>query len=119
MNTSKKLIFSLVAGIAFSAAAPAFADSYRGRGYDHRDYNRHEFREHDRYGYRHEFREYDRYGYRHHYDNRRVVVIERPYVVQRSYVMQPPVIYSSAPMPAYGPAQMIGSALGSFIDNQY
>ncbi len=105
MNTSKKLIGTIVASIALSAAAPVFADSYHGRGYDHRDYNRHEFRD------------YDRYGYRHHYDGRRVVVVERPYVVQRAYVMQPPVLYS-APMPAYGPAQMIGSAIGSIIDNQ-
>ena len=45
------------------------------------------------------------------------LVVERPYVVQRTYVTPAPILYS-APMPAYGPAQMIGSAIGSYIDSQ-
>jgi len=109
MNTTKKVICMIVAGTAFGATAPVFADSWVGNRYareeSHRDFNRHEFREHDRYAYR-------------HYDNRRVVVIERPYVVQRSYVVQPPVYYNP-PVMSYGPAAAIGAAVGNYIDNQY
>ena len=104
MNTTKKILCTLVAGAALSAA-PAFADSWRGHGYEHRDYGRHEFREHERF-VTHRY-----------YEPRRVVVVERPYVVQRTYVTPAPILYS-APMPAYGPAQMIGSAIGSIIDSR-
>ena len=108
MNTTKKVICMLVAGAALGATAPVFADSWHGRGYErhetYRDYDRREFREHDRYAYR-------------HYDNRRVVVIERPYVVQRAYITPAPVFYSS-PVMSYGPAASIGAAIGGYIDNQ-
>jgi hypothetical protein len=107
MKTAYKIICTLAAGAALSAAAPAFADSWHGHGYGygHRDYGRHEFREHERF------------VSRYYYAPRRVVVVERPVIVQRSYIAPAPILYS-APMPAYGPAQMLGSAIGSYIDNQ-
>jgi hypothetical protein len=105
MKTTTRIISALATG-AVLAAAPAFADSWHGRGYEHRDYGRHEFREHERF-----------ISHRYYYEPRRVVVVERPYVVQRTYVAPAPILYS-APMPAYGPAQMLGSAIGSYIDSQ-
>ena len=83
MNTTKNIICMLATAATLCAAAPVFADSWHGRGYEshdrYRSYNTHERRGHERFGYRHEV-------------GRRVVVIERPYVVQqRAYVVQPPV----------------------------
>ena len=105
MKTTIKIISAIATGVTLSVAAPAFADSWHGHGYGHRDYGRHEFREHERF------------VSHYYYEPRRVVVVERPYVVQRTYVTPAPILYS-APMPAYGPAQMIGSAIGSYIDSQ-
>jgi hypothetical protein len=106
MNTTRKLICTLLAGATLGVAAPVFADSYRDRGYEH---NRHsaQFRDYDRRGYR----EHERYVYR-DYGRRPVVVVERPYVIQQ------PVYYSQPPMANYGMGAMIGAAIGGYIDNQ-
>ncbi len=113
MKTTKQLICILTAGAALGAAAPAFADSFRGHGYDH---NRHsaQYRDFDRHGYR----DYGRHGYRH--DNRRhVVVVERPYIVQRPYIVEQPVYYSQpAPMANVGMGAIIGAAIGGIIDSR-
>lgn len=111
MNTTRKLICMLATGSALCAAAPVLADSWHGRGYEsherHRAYDHHAPR-----GYQH-------FGYR-HLESRRVVVIERPYVVQqRAYVMQPPVVYNTPPVMGYGPAAVLGAAIGGYIDQQY
>jgi hypothetical protein len=104
---NKKLICTLIAGTAFVAAAPVFADSYHDRGYGH-DRHSAQFRDYDRHGYR----DHDRYAYR-EFDRRHVVVVERPYVVaQPVYYAQP------APMPSYGVGAMIGAAIGGYIDNR-
>jgi hypothetical protein len=112
MNNTKTILGMIATGVALSVAAPAFADSWHGHGhgYDHRGYA------HRDYG-RHEYREHDRYSSRYYYEPRRVVVVERPVIVQRSYVTPAPILYG-APMPNYGPAQMLGSAIGGYIDNQ-
>ena len=108
MKTTRTLICILAAGATLGAAAPVFADSWHGRGYE-----RHEYRGHDRYAYRDHHYAYRDYG------RRNVVVVERPYVVQRSYVVQPPVFYSP-PVMSYGPgpATLLGAAIGTFIDNE-
>ena len=99
MNTTKKLICTLIAGTALVAAAPVFADSYHDRGYEH---NRREVRYHD----------YDHRGYR-DYDRRHVVVVQRPYIVEQ------PVYYSQpAPMQNVGIGAMIGAAIGGIYDSR-
>ena len=119
MNTTKKLICSLIAGTALVAAAPVFADSYHDRGYEHnrhsvyaRDYDRHAYRGYDRHAYR---------GYDRHYYDRRHFVVERPYVVQRPYIVEQPVYYSqpySQPAQNYGIGAMIGAAIGGIYDSR-
>jgi hypothetical protein len=111
MNTTKNIICMLATAASLCAAAPVFADSWHGRGYEshdrYRSYNTHEMRGHERFGYRHEV-------------GRRVVVIERPYVVQqRAYVVQPPVYYNNPPLINYGPAAVLGAAIGGYIDQQH
>lgn len=106
MNTTKKLICILITGAAFSAAAPVFADSFHGRGYD-RDHHSVQNRD---YG-RHDYRDYDRRAYR-DYDRHHVVVVERPYVVER------PVYYEQAPAANSGIGSIIGAAIGTIFDNQ-
>ncbi|MDO8597372.1 MAG: hypothetical protein Q7R45_12210 [Sulfuricaulis sp.] len=113
MNTTKKLICILTAGAALGAAAPVFADSFRGHGYDHnrhsaqyRDYGRHGFRDHDRRVYR----DYNRHN---------VVVVQRPYIVQQPYIIEQPVYYSQpAPAANIGMGALIGAAIGGIIDSQ-
>jgi hypothetical protein len=107
MNNTKKLIFTLLAGATLVAAAPVFADVH-DRGYDHdrrnehsRDYDRRDFRAHDRYAYR---------GYEH-----RPVVVERPYYVGRPVIVEQPAYYGA---PAMGPGALIGQALGSIYDSR-
>jgi hypothetical protein len=108
MNITRKLICTLAAGATLCAAAPVFADSWHGRGYEHRESYR---------GYDHrEYRDHDRYGYRDH-GRRNVVVVERPYVVQREYVVQQPAYYG-AQSSGYGPAAMLGAAIGNILDNR-
>jgi hypothetical protein len=103
MNTTKKLICILTAGVTLGAAAPVFADSWRDRGYER---NRHSYRDHDRHGYR-------------DYDRHRVVVVQRPYVVERAYVVERPVYYSEpAPVANIGLGAMIGAAIGGYIDSR-
>ena len=110
MKNLNSLICSIAAGAALVTALPAAADSRHDRGYD-RDYRSERY--HDR---RHE------HDYRHFggHDRRHVVVVERPYVVQRAYVVAQPVYYYPQPAPQqnYGPAAMIGSAIGGYIDSQ-
>ena len=113
MNTTKKLLCILTAGAALGAAAPAIADSFHDRGYDHyrhgaqyRDFDRHGFRDHDRRVYR-------------DYDRRHLVVVQRPVIVQRPSVIEQPVYYSQpASMENMGPGAMIGAAIGTIIDNR-
>jgi hypothetical protein len=97
MNTTKKLICTLIAGTALVAAAPVFADSYHDRGYDH---DRREARYHD----------YDRHSYR-DYDRRHVVVVQRPYIVERP-------VYYSQPAPNLGIGALIGAAIGGIYDSR-
>lgn len=105
MNLTKKLICILVAGTALGAAAPSFADSWHGRGRDHDRYSRY-----DRYDHR-----YDRGPrfYRRDLD-RRVVVVERPYVVERPM----PMYYPPAPQQNLSLGGLIGGAIGTIIDDQ-
>ena len=110
MNLTKKLICILTAGVTLGAAAPVFADSYRDRGYDH---GRHgaQHRDYDRHGYR----GHDRRWHRDH--DRRVVVVERPRVVERTYVVERPVYYPER-APESGLGAIIGAAIGSIYDNR-
>lgn len=103
MNTTKKMIFTLLAGTTLVIASPVFADydHDHGRHYEHsRDFDHHSYREH--YEYR---------GYAH-----RPVVIERPYYARRPVIIEQPVYYSQ-PAPAMGVGAMIGAAIGTIIDN--
>ena len=107
MNTTKKLISTLIAGTALVAAAPVFADSYHDRGYEH---NRHSVYS----------RDYDRHAYRGHdgrYYDRRPVIVERPYVVQRPYIVEQPVYYGQS-APNLGIGAIIGAAIGSIYDSR-
>jgi hypothetical protein len=103
MKTTKKLMFTLLAGATLGLASPVFADSYRhDRGYD-----------------RHFDRHFDRHAYRGHYEYRgyahRPVIIERPYYAARPVIVEQPVFYSQ-PAPAMGPGAAIGAAIGTIID---
>ncbi|OGA01501.1 MAG: hypothetical protein A3H35_08630 [Betaproteobacteria bacterium RIFCSPLOWO2_02_FULL_62_17] len=101
MKTARKLICILVASTTLGAVAPVFADSRHER-YRDRDYDRH--------GY------YDRNHYRPHIrdiERRRVVVVERPYVVER----QVPVYYPE-PAPSIGLGAMIGAIIGGIYDSR-
>lgn len=103
MKTTTKLICILVASTTLGAAAPVFADSRHER---YRD------RDHDRRSY------YDRNHFRDHVrviERRRVVVVERPYVVER----QVPVYYPEpAPAPSIGLGAMIGAVIGGIYDSR-
>jgi hypothetical protein len=113
MNTTKKLICILTAGAAFGTAAPAFADSFHDRGYDHYRHSA-QYRDYDRHGHR----DFDRHVYR-DYDRRHLVVVQRPLNVQRPYIVEQPVYYSQpAPMSNMGPGAMIGAAIGTIIDSR-
>ena len=103
MNTTKKLICILVAGTSLGAAAPVFADSWHGRDRDRYSYYDHRDRRDNRH-----------YGRDFH--DRRVVVVQRPYVVERPV----PVYYSEpAPQPSIGLGAMIGAAIGTILyDNR-
>jgi len=113
MNTVRKLICILSAGMTIGTAGPAFADSFHDRDHDrnrhgaqYRDVDRHAYRGHDARGY---YRDHDR-GY---------VVVRQPYVVQRSYVIERPVYYSEpAPAANQGLGAIIGAAIGTIIDNR-
>jgi hypothetical protein len=102
MNTTKKLISTLITGATLLAAAPVFADSYRDRSFDHDRHSTH-YRDFDRHGYR----DHDR----HYYDRRHVVVVQRPYIVE-----QP--VYYSQPAPNYGIGAIIGQAIGTIYDSR-
>jgi hypothetical protein len=111
MNLTKKLICILVAGTALGAAAPSFADSWHGRGHDYDRYSRYErFDRHDRFDHRFDYRG-PRY-YRRDLD-RRVVVVERPYVVERAVPY-----YEPAPQQNLSLGGLIGGAIGTIIDQQ-
>jgi len=96
MKTTKKLMFTLLAGATLGLASPVFADSYRhDRGYDHH---------------------FDRHAYRGHYAYRgyapRPVIVERPYYVQRPVIVEQP--YYAQPAANLG----LGALFGAIIDNQ-
>ena len=102
MKTTKKLIFTLLAGATLGLASPVFADSYRhDRGYDHGHH-------------------FDRHAYRGHYAYRgyapRPVIVERPYYVQRPVIVEQP--YYAQPAANLGLGAIIGAAIGTIIDNQ-
>ena len=101
MKINRTLICILVAGTTLGAAAPVFADSRHER-YRARDYDRHSY--YDRSHYRPHVREIER---------RRVVVVERPYIVER----QAPVYYPE-PAPSMGLGAMIGAVIGGIYDRQ-
>lgn len=94
MSRSRQVIFTLVAGTALFAAAPAFADGWHGY---YRDHGRH--LHHERFVHRHHV---------HDFEPRRVVVVERPVVIER-------------PVPVYEPASApgIGAVLGAVIGGIY
>lgn len=105
MNATKTLIFILTAGAVLGAAAPAFADSDGRFGYER---DRVRYSEYDRYGHRGHSREYLR---RHEHD--RVIVVQRPYIVEQ------PVYYPEpAPAANAGLGAIIGAAIGGYIDNR-
>ena len=113
MNLTKKLITTLVAGATLGLAGPVFADSWKhDRGYDHRDHYSH----YDRRDFRDHYSHYDRRDFRGH--DRRVVVVQQPYVVSRPYVVAQPTYYAE-PAPSMGFGAMIGSAIGTLVENQY
>ena len=106
MKTTKKLLFTLLAGATLGLASPVFADSYHhDRGYGHG---------HDRH-----FEHFDRHAYRGHYEYRgyahRPVIIERPYYAARPVIVEQPVYYGQS-APAMGPGAAIGAAIGTIID---
>jgi hypothetical protein len=107
MITTKKLICILVAGTALGTAVPVFANPGNGH---YRDRHGYQDRDRDRRGYygrdhhRHSMREVER---------RRVVVIERPYVVERHVP-----VYYPAPAPGPGLGEIIGAAVGAIYDRQ-
>lgn len=111
MNASKKLMCMLAAGTALAAATPAFADSWRERGYDYRRDHRH-YRMHEQ----RDFRVYQR-----GYDRRHVVVVPRRVVVAPRRIIVERPLYYAAPAPVYvgiGPATIIGAAIGDYIDRR-
>jgi hypothetical protein len=114
MNITKKLICILAAGTALGAAAPSFADSWRGR--DHDRFSRFDrfdrYNRFDRFDHRRDFR-----GPRFHQRDfdRRVVVVERPYVVERPMPMYYP---EPAPQQNLSLGGLIGAAVGTIIDQQ-
>ena len=113
MNSTQKVIYTLLAGATLGLASPVFADS----DYDH--------------GRREHFREYDRHAY-YGYDRyaRRPVIVERPYVVERPYYVgrpviveqpvyyNPPVYYSQPVQSNLGVGAMVGAAIGTIFDNR-
>ena len=106
MDSTKKLMCTLVAGITLGIAAPVFADS----GHDY-------YREadHGRYGNYQRYDRHDHRGYGRDFDRRHVVVVERPYVVERQVMVAYP---EPAPAPNIGLGAMIGAAIGGIIDSR-
>ncbi len=103
MNTTRTLICVLLAGGTLAAAAPVFADSWHERD---RDYYRHSrYDRYDRFDHRHFVRDVE---------HRRVVVVERPVVIERQVQ-----VYEPAPAPAIGLGAMIGAVIGSIYDSQH
>ena len=101
MKTTKKLMYTLLAGATLGIASPVFADSYY----------------HDRYDRHYEHgRDFDRYHHEYRHYAPRPVVIERPYYVGRPVVVQQPVYYGNQSAPAMGPGAVIGAAIGTIID---
>lgn len=97
--TFKKLTLAALAGTSLLAAAPAFADNYRG---DRRDYNRGSHFQKRAVVVQH----------RAPYYAQRRVVVRRPVVVQRAAVVrQPVVVYRQ-----YSPHEVLGGLiLGTVI----
>lgn len=115
MNVTKTLICILTASTALGLAAPAFADSGRGRGHE---FDRNRYSNHDRYDHR----SYNR-GYNRDYYRRPVVVVRRPYVVEQpayyAPAYYPPAHYSApAPVAVLGAGAIIGAVIGSYIESQ-
>ena len=102
MSTSKKLICTLAAGAALFAAAPAFADGWHGRARDHDLYSRYD--RHVRFDHRHYAREFE---------PRRVVVVERPVVIERQVQ-----VYEPAQAANIGVGAMIGAVIGGIYDSR-
>ena len=105
MSTSKKLICTLATGAALFAAAPVFADSWHGRDRDYDRYSR--FDRHDRH---------ERFEHRHYvreFEPRRVVVVERPVVIERQVQ-----VYEPAPAANIGVGAMIGAVIGGIYDSR-
>ena len=101
MKTTKKVLYTVLAGATLGLASPVFADSY----YHDRDYRHYEHA-----------RDFDRYHHEYRHYAPRAVIIERPYYVQRPVIVQQPVYYNSQPAPAMGTGAVIGSALGTIYD---
>jgi hypothetical protein len=108
MNSTKKVIFTLLAGATLGIASPVFADAYHyDRGY-HNGYNKEHVRDYDRRSY---YREHDRYA-------RRPVIVERPYYVQRPVIVEQPVYYNQPVQNNMGLGAIIGAAIGTIYDNR-
>lgn len=123
MNVTKTLICILTASTALGLAAPAFADSGRGRGHE-LDRNRYStYQQFDHRSYNRSYnRGYNR-GYYRDYNRRPVVVVRRPYVVEQpayyAPAYYPPAHYSApAPVAVLGAGAIIGAVIGSYIESQ-
>lgn len=103
MSTARKMICILVAGAVLGATAPVFADSWHDRGRDRDRYSRYDRHDH-RYVHR---------GYGRGYAPRRVVVVERPVVIERRVQ-----VYGQSPAPVIGVGAMIGAVIGGIYDSQ-
>ena len=102
MSKSKKTLCTLAAGAALFAAAPVFADGWHGHGREFDRYKRHV--RHDRFEHRHYVREFE---------PRRVLVVERPVVIEREVR-----VYEPAPAPAPGIGAVIGAVIGGIYDSR-
>ena len=103
--TFKKLTLAALAGTSLLAAAPAFADNYRG---DRRDANRGSHFQKRAVVVQHQAP---------YYAQRRVVV-RRPVVVQRAaYVRQPLVVYRQQSSHEVLGGLILGAVIGAAIAN--
>lgn len=103
--TFKKLTLAALAGTSLLAAAPAFADNYRG---DRRDYNRGSHFQKRAVVVQH----------RAPYYAQRRVVVRRPVVVQRAAVVrQPVVVYRQHSSHEVLGGLILGAVIGAAIAN--
>ena len=109
--TFKKLTLAALAGTSLLAAAPAFADNYRG---DRRDYNRGSHFQKRAVVVQHRA---PYYAQRRDYAPRRVVV-QRPVVVHRAAVVrQPVVVYRQHSSHEVLGGLILGAVIGAAIAN--